>query len=639
MKIVKYVTGLMLAAGLAACGGGGGSPGIVVGGSSNAPKAAATPTLALELRDASNAVTTSVASSGATTVRATVKDAAGVPVAGKLVAVAGDASLVKLTPVSGQVLTDSTGVATIQIAPATITAAGAGTLNVTTVVGTTTLAKSLDYQLSAANVGLQSLDVGSTALAAFGNRPVSVVATINGVAATSTPIQVTFAASCGTVNPTTATTDSTGKASTTYTASAIACAGTNVTVSASAPGAAPLSGAVAVQGPQATNIQFISASPQLIFLTGSVGPTQSQLMFKVVDSSGNALQNQSVQLSLVNTGPGVSLNTVGNTAPVTLTSDALGQVSLAVFSGTVPTSVQVRAALSSNANIFAASNVLTVASGRPVQRAASLSLSKFAIEGFNIDGTTSDFTMSLADRQGNPVPDGTQVNFVSESGVMIPAVCVVSGGSSSCKVSVRAQGTRPASGVVSVLAYVPGEEDFVDANFNNVYDSGEAFTDLGNAYRDDNENAAYDAGEFTIPRSGASTCAGGVNGRANTCDGVWGTADVRQQANVIFTTSSATITGTYTTTAVITATNTLGLLSVTISDLNGNSMPTGSQISVLVTSASNSGCAATLATTAVPNTYLPLSISIPTSKCLAGDKLTVKVTSPSGVVSSRDFGP
>jgi len=636
MKIVKYLTGILFAAGVAACGGGGGSAGTVVGGPASgggAPTAA--PTVTVELRDGSNAVTTSVSSSGATTARATVKDALGAPVSGKLVTFTTDSTIAKFTPASGQVLTDSTGVAAIQIAPASLSAAGAGTIVVTTAVGTTTLSKSLDYQLSATNVALQALDVGSGALAAFGNRAIAVLATVNGAAAVNTPIQVTFNASCGQVNPATVTTDATGRASTTFSANSVACAGTNVTLSASAPGATPVSAVVPVQAPQATNIQFVSATPQLIFLTGSVGPTQSQLTFKVVDASGNALQNQSVQLSLINTGPGVSLNTVGNTAPVTLTSDATGSVSLAVFSGTVPTSVQVRATLASNAAVAASSNVLTVASGRPVQQAASLSLSKFSIEGFNIDGPTADFTMSLADRQGNPVPDGTQVNFVAESGVMVPAVCVVAGGTSSCKVSIRAQGTRPANGIVSVLAYVPGEEDFVDANFNNVYDSGEAFTDLGNAYRDDNNTGAYDAGEFTVPRAGASTCAGGVNGRPNTCDAVWGTADVRRQANIIFATSAANITGTLTN--VVVGTSTLGSLDLIVADTNGNSMPTGSQISVQVTSANNSGCAATIPVTTVPNSYLPLRTLISTAKCINGDRITVNVTSPSGVVTPQNF--
>jgi hypothetical protein len=635
MHYLKFLMGIALAAALTACGGGGGSAGTTLGSGGSGSATPGTPTLVVELRDAANAVTNVVSGAGVTA-RATVKDASGVVVAGKLVTFTGDAALVKFSPASGQVLTDASGVATIQVSPASLTAAGAGTLNVATAVGEVALTKAFDFQLSASNVALTALDVGSGALAAFGNRAVSVIATINGVAATNTPIQVTFQASCGLVNPATVTTDNAGKASTTYSANNIACSGSNVSISASAPGAVPLQGTIAVQAPQATNVEFVSATPQLIYLSGSGGATQSRLSFRVVDSSGTALQNQSVQLSLItNSGTGVSLNTVGNTSPVTLTSDASGLVSVAVFSGTVPTSVQVRAVLTANTNILATSSLLTVASGRPVQRAASISVSKFAIEGFNIDGNTSDLTLSLADRQGNPVPDGTQVNFVAEAGVMIPATCVTAGGQSSCRVAIRSQGSRPANGIVAVMAYVPGEEDFVDSNFNNVYDAGETFTDLGNAYRDDNDSGAYDAGEFTVPRAGATTCAGGTNGRANTCDGVWGTVDVRTQANIVFSTSAGTITGTLTNTVV--GTSTLGSLDVVIADLNGNSMATGSGISVTVTSANNSGCTANLPSAVIPNTTSSFRQVISTAKCTNGDRLTVKVTSPSGVVTSRDF--
>jgi hypothetical protein len=636
MNYLKYVLGWVVTAALVACGGGGGSPGTTTGtsGAGSTP-AAGTPTLVVELVDASGVKTNFVGGSGVTA-RATVKDATGAVVVGKLVTFTGDATLIKFSPLSGQVLTNASGIASIQISPALLTSAGAGSLNVATNVGTTALTAAFDYQLSASNVALTSLDVGSTALAAFGNRAISVIATINGAAATNTPIQVTFQASCGAVNPATVTTDNTGKASATYSANNVACAGSNVAITASAPGATAVQGAIAVQGPQATNIEFVDATPQLIYLTGSVGASQSQLRFRVVDSSGTALQNQSIQLSLVtNSGTGVSLNTIGNTSPVTLTSDATGIVSVAVFSGTVPTSVQVRAALVSNATIFANSNLLTVASGRPVQAAASLSVAKLAIEGFSIDGQVTEFTMSLADRQGNPVPNGTQVNFVTEGGVMLPASCVMSGGTSSCAVQIRSQGTRPANGIVAVLAYVPGEEDFVDANFNNVYDSGETFTDLGNAYRDDNDSGAYDAGEFTVPRAGASTCTGGANGRANTCDGAWGTVDVRRQANIIFATSAANITGTLTNTPV--GTSTLGSLEVRIADTNGNSMPTGSAIAVEVTSAGSTGCAARLPSAVVPNSLLPFVQTISTEKCRNGDRLTVKVTAPSGLVTFRDF--
>lgn len=130
--------------------------------------------------------------------------------------------------------------------------------------------------------------------------------------------------------------------------------------------------------------------------------------------------------------------------------------------------------------------------------------------------------MSLADRQGNPVPDGTAVNFVTEGGVMIPPTCVTGAvpGDSQCTVNIRSQNPRPTDGLVSILAYSAGEEDFVDANFNNLFDCGESFTDLVTAYRDDTTTTmllskpsntgvpnGFVTGEFSVPRSASiSTC-------------------------------------------------------------------------------------------------------------------------------------
>lgn len=595
--------------------------------------------MTIELRDANNVSTTSVSGAGASA-RAVVRDASGNVVAGKLVTFTADATLVRFSPASGTVLTDASGVAIIQVSAANLNAAGAGTLNAATTVGTAAVTAAFDYQLSAASVGLTTLNLGAGSLPAFGNRAISVVATINGVAATNTPIQVTFQASCGTVNPATVSTDSSGRAATTYSANSITCAGSNVSISASAPGASGLQGSIAVAASQATNVQFVSATPPIIFLTGSVGASQSQLAFRVVDASGASLQNQSLVFRLItNAGTGASIGTVGNTADVVLTTDVTGAVAVPVFSGTIPTSVQVRASLGSNTSVFALSNVLTVASGRPVQSATSLGVSNFSIEAFNIDGATTNLTFSMADRQGNPVPDGTQVNFVSESGVLIPPVCVVSGGTSSCGVSLRAQGVRPPNGVVAVLAYVPGEEDFVDQNFNNVYDVGEPFTDLGDAYRDDNGNGAFDTGEFTVPRGGTSACTVATNNsRANTCNGRWDTVDVRRQANVIFATSDANITGTATSAFVGSTTATIGSLNVQVADLNGNSMPTGSGISVEVSSGQNPVvCTVSSPSTVVPNTTQPSTHVFSHSKCRAGDTFIVTVRAPSGRPSSARF--
>lgn len=647
---------------LASCGGGGSpdvpaataSTGTTTTGTTTTTSAATAPTIALELRNSNNASTTTLGSAG-TTARATVLDGSGQPVGSKLVTFSTAATVATLSPTSGQALTDASGVAQVQLAPASLTAAGAGTLTATAVVGTTTVTKTLDYQLTPASLRIEALNAGGGTLAAYGNRSISVQVTANGVALTSTTVPVTFAASCGSTNlaPATVSTNASGTASTTYSAIAPECFGTNVVITASVPGATSVSGQIAVDAAQVANIQFVSSAPQVIYLAGSTGATQAVVTFKVIDSNGNAVQNQGVTLSLVNAAPGVSLGLSGNTSPLTATTNSAGQVSTAVFAGTIPTSVQVRALMPSNPNVLATlSNVLTVASGRAVQRATSIALGQFAIEGFNVDGVTTTVTVSLADRQGNPVPDGTQINLTSESGLLVPPTCVTAGGTSSCVVNFRSQGTRPSDGRVSILAYLPGEEDFVDANANNVYDAGEVFTDLGDAYRDDNEDGAYVAvDDFTVPRASpavtcqnvisSATALGGDHGRADRCDGVWGTADIRGQAVVVFSTSSARIVGVNSS-----AVDRIQLANplVKINDLNGNIMPVGSSIAVASTSTT---CAVTTTVTTVANaafskaavvagnagTIVPLTAT----GCVAGNRITVTATSPRGISTSREL--
>lgn len=600
------------------------------------------PTLTIGLRDASNSQITSISGGGVSTASATVLDADGKAVANRLVGFVADASLVKLNPLSGSVLTNSNGVASIQISALSLQVSGASTLKATAQVGSTAYSGSFDYQVSATNLALRSLNLGSSALAAYGNRAVSVEVTANGNPVI-TPVQVNFVASCGSITAA-ANTDAKGLASATYKADSQNCAGTNVNISASAVGATALSGQIAVQPTAATNIQFVSSTPGIIYLRDSGASTQALVAFKVVDSNGNPQQNQAIALSFVNSAPGVSIDVIGNATAVTKTSDAAGLVSVAVFSGTVPTPVQVRASLVANPSVTTTSGVLTVATGRPVQKAASIASTKFSLEGFTYDGDTTPITLSLADRQGNPVPDGTVVNFVSQSGVMIPPTCVVTGGLSQCSSSIRTQGTRPANGRVSVLAYVQGEKDFIDANFNNVYDAGESFTDLGNAYRSDindlaipSDNAkasnwTYRAGEFSVPRgdiAASVTCSGGESGRPNTCDGKWGAVDVRKQHLIIFATTSPRISGGLVNTASI---------SFSLADENGNSVPTGSTLAAVKVSGSDTCSVKAVGPTPITNSYDPALVVINLDKCAPGDIIRFTMTTPvTKTATSFDF--
>ena len=613
------------------------------------------PVLSLVLKDASNATTSSIGSAGGTAIHATLKFADGTPVVQKRIDIVGDPSKVSL-PEGASQLTDSTGLAVVRIARTTLTVGGAGTLTGSaTISGVTTsgdttstvVSGAMDYTLGVANIGLTDLSVGSSPLAAFGNRPITVKATINGAVATNTAVQITFGASCGNISPSSAFTDANGVASATYTANAASCAGSNVSITASAAGANSVSGTILVSSPVATNVQFVSTSPQLIYLKDSVGTTQAQVTFKVVDSIGTPIQNKKVRVSLSNTATGVSLNRIGNLSPVDLTTNSDGIAVAAVFSGTVPTSLNVKATIldSNDAEtaISTTSNLLTVASGRPTQRSLSLAFGKLSLEGWNFDGDTTTVSLSMADRQGNPVPPGTQVNFVSESGVLLPAVCFVAptvpGTSSStatptssCTVNIRTSGTRPKNGRVSVLAYVAGEEDFVDVNGNNVFDSGEPFTDLGRAFRDDNAqavagaNGRYDSGEFQVPRDGVVACAA-----TGLCvgDAVWGIADVRYQGTVIFASGTAVITGTPSN----------NFLAVKIEDVNGNSMPTGTKVvATAIKGSSESKCATGgFSDFVIANTLVPTAGSFSFVDCGRGEGADVTVTTPLGTITRKSF--
>ena len=615
---------------------------VTVTGAPGSSAAVTTPTVTLGLASA----TTVVKATGLTTATAVLKDASGAAVPGRLVTFSGDSALVKFIPASGQTLSNSSGVASIEVAPVSLTASGASTLVATAMLGEESVASAFDFEFESANLGLSNLALGTTVLPAYGSRPVSVNVTVNGVAATASPVQVTFSATCGTVVPSVVTSDVvTGIASATYTASDPTCSGANVTVTASAVGAGGTvtrSGTLAVAASQASNVLFVSSTPQTLYLAGSVGVTQAQVVFKVVDASGAALQNQKLRVALSSTASGGTLNTVGNTGPVDLTSDGAGLVSATVFSGTVPTSLNLTATLLDAADavtgVFSSSNLLTVASGKPTQRSLSLAPDKLSIEAAIRDGETTALTLSMADRQGNPVPAGTQVNFVTEGGVISPASCVVAAATppvSSCSVTLTSSGTRTANGLVSVLAYVAGEEDFVDVNGNNVHDAGESFTDLGRAHRDDNGQSAtgtdgvYTAGEFQLPRDGAPVC---VAGQVCAGDAVWGAADVRQQTTVVFATGIAKIT----------ATPVVAGFTATVSDQNNNSLPTGSTIAVSVidtTTIVGSGtCTLTSQTSlTVLNTIAAWSVPVGLTGCEAGDVVSIIVTTPVGTITPRDL--
>jgi len=270
------------------------------------------------------------------------------------------------------------------------------------------------------------------------------------------------------------------------------------------------------------SISFVSATPETIGIigTGAVGGSESStLVFKVLDTNGNPVNNQTVDFSLNTATGGVSLN------PEEAQTNNLGLVQTVVNSGSVATTVRVNAGVTvpdkddpdnreSDTVIFSQSSVLVISTGIPDQDSFSLSASTLNVEGWDVDGTEVTITARLADAFNNPVPDGTAINFTTEGGSIAPSCTTENGVCSVIWTSqyprpegkeLHAEGETPRTsnindhgmpnfmgqkygGRVTILATAIGEESFPDLNGNGRFDECEVHAFTGYV-RDDSNNS------------------------------------------------------------------------------------------------------------------------------------------------------
>ncbi|MBK6852000.1 MAG: hypothetical protein IPG93_10345 [Burkholderiales bacterium] len=250
-----------------------------------------------------------------------------------------------------------------------------------------------------------------------------------------------------------------------------------------------------VAAPTAQSIEFVSASPDKICLKGSGCSASSVVTFRLKDQFANPVAGRDVtfDLSIFQTSRIFLRHLRKQTSLAWRTSLSLHVRPLRQFVYG-PLCRQVRVPqwlcpLCRNAGYqcrFAR------------QSCNCFSRSEFNLDGFNFDGETSAIRVQLNDRFGNPVPDGTSVSFVTEGSAVIPARCVTTDGV--CNVNFVSSEFRPANGRVSVVAYAQGEESFDDVNGDNVFNTGETFSDLGEVFVDKNEDGALQlgSGEYVI---------------------------------------------------------------------------------------------------------------------------------------------
>jgi hypothetical protein len=491
--------------------------------------------------DGAGANVTSLSGGQSASLKATVLTPAGKPAANAIVQfAAATAGLLVFTPDTGSALTDANGVAVVTVKPASFTAAGAVAVSATSVVDGKTGSGVVNMSIGAAPLTLGTLEFVSppAVLPAFSTVALKIPVTSGGRPANVSTGLVLSSDCVGAGSATlVAGAISDGVQLATYTNKGCTLGTDTITA---AIGNSIQRGTIKVGTANIGSIQFSgsSAAGTSIVLKGSGGEGRSesaQVTFRVVDQQGNGLSGVVVDFSATTNTGGLAVS------PDRATTDASGNVSATVTSGTIPTPVRVIASATRNgASITGLSDALTISTGLPIQKSMSMSVGRYNIEGDLYDGETTPVTIMMADQYGNPVSDNTAVSIVTEGGAVGSAVrggCTTVNGA--CSVDLRSQDFRPRDGRVTVLAYAQGVENFTDIDGNGQYSGTAEFDlatqDLGDAFLDTNFDGIYDsaAGDLPFPY--------GHSGYIKDGNKTWGMNYIRRSVEVIFSGSTASV--------------------------------------------------------------------------------------------------
>ena len=448
------------------------------------------------------------------------------------------------------------------------------------------------------NEGIMSASVGAASLSAGGTTTVSVnivdVSSDNALYS-GTPVEVEFDSQCAASgkatfsNPSVLT--STGIASTTYQAEG--CYGDD-TISAKYT-TATAAVTISVSPADVNSIGFSALSASSIAYGNSsteAQPNLSVVVFLLQDARGNPVEGQTVsfEISSTDTNNGVALS---NSSDI---SDSEGLVETRVNAGTAAANLRVVATFSPSVGsaIATQSPAIAVNTGPADWDSFIVGPDTCAVaKAYNIFNLTAQITAVAADRHNNPVADGTEISFWTESGRIEPSCQTTSG---SCSATWWSGGGTTldeggALGLSTIVAYTVGEDSFVELTMKNgLYDVGETIIAAPEMFHDYDFDLAYDAGQDTYvdyDNSGTYDASNGGIYRGGLCSAtalaaghcgeesvlVWDSTRITRSTTFMALTPSDS--GNW---DVTTAAGGAQTFSVAVSDLNGNLPPAGTTL-------------------------------------------------------------
>ena len=643
---------------LASCGGGGGgyydNDNSGTGTDNGGTTVSAVNISSMTLSDTNGVSTNTITVSGVTA-KVKVTDASGNGISGALVTFTGTG--VTFGTSNGAVLTNADGEASISVKPENSTDTGSYQLIATVshkdLTATTT---PYNYSLQAANISFENMVAATTSLDSGGSTIITLKTQDSVTKNNQNNVTVNFSTSCGSFDNTSVVSSNQGDIAVTYKAvdangklcegaQKIIATGSNVSVSKSVD--------IQIANIAANSLVYTTQS-KVNLVTRNSGSASSGSIEFTVYANGTPAANQDVNIELTKGPSDLSFITDGNRVSKTIKSDASGKVTVNLYPGNLPGPVEIKATLVNNPNIFVLSKEVAVASGRVTQNGLSLSTTKTALSG-DTDGDTAIIVARMADRVGNPVPDGTVISFISEGGSITPNCSTING---ACSATLTTQNPRPLDRRVSVLAFVEGDKAYTDVNNDNMYTAGidKLTQNIGDFFLDDNENNKQDEGEFKYVRGASgSTCIPSTIGQPNldsTCDNQLD-AVLRRQMRFAFSSETPT----FVALSDVNSTMTEVLPGLFRFQMYGNSlktvpMPSGTTVVAVAKDNTDNqlSCEAEVASgeltvpgvmdLLLPSTFPQKDTDVVTYgvrslKCITGDEIRLTITTPNGKIIKR----